>query len=187
MALHTRANFCRQLGISGAYLKVNIDRGKVFVNKKNQIDDENPFNIEFVNRVIANRDAKKEPIEEVKTKESKDTKTKYELETRKKELEVEHLDVQINIKRITEAKLKGEMIPILVVKEIIAQFAKHLVTEFDNVNDKVLTIIAQKTKMDNSGVSEFRGVIKDEINKAQKQAVDMAKRSMANVIKEMQE
>jgi hypothetical protein len=188
MAIHKRSDLCKQLNISQAYLKVNIDRGKIVLNKDGDIDDSDPFNIEFINKQIDKKNVvQKEPPPKASKKSTKETLSKYELETRKKQLEVDKLDVEVKIKLIQESKLKGEMLPAPMVKDIFAQHTKHLVSEFQNTMDKVLTRVTQLTKLDNSQVSEFREMITNEINQAQEKAVEISKKAVKNLIQDMTE
>jgi hypothetical protein len=165
---------------SGDYIDTELKPNKLFLEKKGV--NPNGEKILPIPQILNGREMQhREP-----NMEGFDTSS-YGLDAKKKKLEIDKLDVEVKIKRIQESKLKGEMLPAPMVKDIFAQHTKHLVSEFQNTMDKVLTRVTQLTKLDNSQVSEFREMITNEINQAQEKAVEISKKAVKNLIQDMTE
>jgi hypothetical protein len=52
MALHERIKFRKLCGVENGYIKNYIDRGKVIVREDGYIDDENPYNADFLRKQL---------------------------------------------------------------------------------------------------------------------------------------
>lgn len=203
MALHSRADLCKLLDISQAYFKVNLNRGKIILDKNGMIDDSKDENHDFIQKQIAKKNGEKAELrsetkktERIETQkavfeDSEPKKTeglsKYEMEQRQKQLQNEKLEEEIKKLRITIEKLEGEVIPTDLVKMIIVQQSKAAVTAFKNACDNILDEFAIKSKMSNEERSRLRGVITKETNAAIDEAIKLAKKETKNIADQFSE
>jgi hypothetical protein len=207
MSIITRVELAQHIGKPTNYLSVYIKRGKL-IEVDGKIDLENIVNKRFLARQTHKLEKlpqnitkavesfkheekeRKEIVTQKINKENQKTKKQmnvFALDEEKKQKEIEKLTVDIQIKELQFRKMEGELLPFEIVKELVSQMAKHLISEFDNATDNILTRISTQTKMSASLISECREFMKLENNLAQKKAMDLTKKSMEAVIKEMKE
>jgi hypothetical protein len=207
MSVITRIELAERLGKPTNYLSVYIKRGQL-IELDGKIDLDNVINQKFllkqnhlstlpprevsppIEKLKYTEDERKEIItHKVKTEKEKVKKQMsiFALDEEKKEKEIEKLAVDIQIKELQLRKMQGDLLPFEIVRELVSQLAKHLISEFDNATDKILTKISTQTKMSAALISESREFIKKENNLAQKKAVELTKKSIEVVVNEMKE
>jgi hypothetical protein len=161
MALHSRKSFCNLLSISQAYLKVNLDRGKIVLNKDNYIDDENPTNATFIQ--IRQNSNKKEEKELPKSKENDEKNetssgtSRYKIELEIKQKQRDKLIQEIELNRIKIEKLNGEVIPAEIIKPVFLQHNQHLLMSMKNADDEMLSIFGHKYSLALEDIAWIRG------------------------------
>lgn len=153
-------------------------KGEEFVKESLRIAEE--IDIEKNKRIIEIEERKK--LQEKKVKAQVNI---FSLEEEKKVKEIEKLAVDIELKNVQLSKLRGELLPYELVRDLIAQLSKNLITEFDNAADVMLTKISSIAKLQPSLVAETREFIKNANNLAQKKAVASTKKQLELVINEI--
>jgi hypothetical protein len=205
MAKLTRKEFQDLTGKSKNYVNSNIVRGKIII-ENNLIDTDNIVNIAFienVKRLKEGGNAKKEVLQvdkiereekpdvaerrEIQTKKAQSQLSIFNLQEQKTQKEVEKLSVDIQLKEVQLSKVRGELVPYDIVQELIAQFGKALVSEFDNAADLVLQKITNTAKLSPALVAESREFIKTANNAAQKKAKVSTLKQMEIIISSIKE
>jgi predicted transcriptional regulator len=200
MSKHSRADLCTLLGITQAYISVNIKRGKLILNDDGEIDDSKRENADFIKKrlgTVTNSETNEEvkeqiniPAANIQRPDSRSANnntqysSKYDLETTKKSLEIEKLKVDTRIQELKEEKIRAEVIPIVIVKNIFIQHSQNTITEFKNAVDNVLTVIAKQKSLNGNEVAEIRGQLVQIINIAVDKAVNTSKKNINNIVKE---
>ena len=157
----SRAEFMQLTGIHKAHLSTYIKRGKIILDPDGKtIDTENPANADFVKSQALKQKEKLQAVKEIvsipKTPEvvipplsppikvsskvkkvaEQTTISKYALELEKMQAE---LDKKIVDTRLAEQKLSillGNNIPIDLVKSIIAQLSKSMITNYKSFSEQ---------------------------------------------------
>jgi hypothetical protein len=205
MAKLTRKEFQDLTGKSKNYVNSNIVRGKIII-ENNLIDTDNIVNIAFienVKRLKEGGNVKKEVLQvdkiereekpdvaerrEIQTKKAQSQLSIFNLQEQKTQKEVEKLSVDIQLKEVQLSKVRGELVPYDIVQELIAQFGKALVSEFDNAADLVLQKITNTAKLSPALVAESREFIKTANNEAQKKAKVSTLKKMEIIISSIKE
>jgi len=177
----TKKEFQTLTGKSRNYVNTYIGRGKVII-ENDLIDTDNIINIAFIEncKLLNSGQEGTKPHQEItpqaeerrelQSKIAKSQLSKFTLQEQKTEKEVEKLALDIKLKEVQLSKVRGELVPYDVVQELIAQFGKSLVSEFDNAADLVLQKITNQAKLNPALVAESREFIKTANNAAQKKA-----------------
>lgn len=111
----------------------------------------------------------------------------YELEKRKKALDIEKITEEISLLQIRKEKQQGIVIPTELVKMIFAQHSKSIVSSFHNAADSFLIQIGKKKSLTREEMALFRGKLVDVINVAVEDSITESKAAIKNLIAEYAE
>lgn len=210
MGLHTRKQLSELLTLdwnnksNRDKIGMWVKRGSI-IEKDGLIDDTDPQNFYWIKK-----QQEKEPKETIKQDPQKEVPdsvdklpvvvadqkqkkikagapkdiTKYDLEVEFKELSIEKLKVDTRLQELKEDKIRGEVIPIEIVKTVFAQHSQNIITEFKNSVENIITIFAKKKSLNGNEVAEIRGQMVFSINTAVDKAVDSSKRNLNHIVKE---
>jgi hypothetical protein len=211
MGLHTRKQLSELLTLdwnnksNRDKIGMWVKRGSI-IEKDGLIDDTDPQNLYWIKK-----QQEKEPKESIKQDPQKEVPdsvdkppvavadhkqkkikagapvkdiTKYDLEVEFKELSIEKLKVDTRLQELKEDKIRGEVIPIEIVKTVFAQHSQNIITEFKNSVENILTIFAKKKSLNGNEVAEIRGQMVSTINLAVDKAVDSSKKNLTHIVKE---
>lgn len=203
MAIYTRSEICKKFDMPSNRLSTYIERGKVIKDENNMFDLEHPKNKAFYEKILSKRgnvSVDAEVIEpEVVTakvvsskkppKESKGTDgiSLFDLELKKKKVDIELKEAEIRLKNIEEQKKLGELIPVDIVKTMIMTQAQSQVTSFKDAMDLFLVRISAKKKLTLEETAELKGGLIELINKAIDTSVENSKKTMRKIIDELSE
>lgn len=175
--LLTKTEFAKLCGIQLNTLSVYITRKKVVCNGK-LIDPLNEINQLY----IANC---KRTTEKKRTSES--GQTLVELEKTLKELDRDKRKKEISLLTLKESKLKGELIPVHLVADLITVYAKSINDEFLQVNRQIINEISHRKRLSSTEQAEIKSQLTGILNKSISKAKDQTKKQMAKIINEYSE
>lgn len=194
MAIYTRSDFAKECGVSEAYIGVYIGRGKVVLTSDGQVDSKQRDNFDFLRKQLDKKKDKqvKETVisAHISTNTAKNNVLEqeevdgYDLSMRKKAIDIEKVEVDVRLAKLKEEKLRGELIPVEIVKGLFLQHSQSILTEFKNSVENFITVIAKRKELNINEVAEIRGEIVQAINTAVDKAVDASKKNVNNIIKE---
>jgi hypothetical protein len=194
MSLHKRKDFERIAGINSAFLTTYIKRGKIIVNEDGYIDDSVRENAEFLYSRIGESTEKHavitEPVKKTQASQvvlKADYRSKFDLETSKKALDIEKTAEEIEILKIKKQKLQGEVIPTELVKVIFKQHSASITTSFKNGIENLILELSKSKNMTRTEVAEIRFRMTDIINDAVTESIGMSKKMIKNIIAEYSE
>jgi len=194
MSLHKRKDFERIAGINSAFLTTYIKRGKIIVNEDGYIDDSVRENAEFLYSRIGESTEKRavitEPVKKTQSSQvvlKADYRSKFDLETSKKALDIEKTSEEIEILKIKKQKLQGEVIPTELVKVIFKQHSASITTSFKNGIENLILELSKSKNMTRTEVAEIRFRMTDIINEAVLESIGMSKKMIKNIIAEYSE
>lgn len=200
MALLTRGDLVKLLGLSHAYISVSIKDGRLIPTDDGKyIDDSVPLNELFIqkrkNKPVRKQIRKNSPkatktITKKKTNVSTPIKTTlpenttsgYNLDNRKKEAEIRFKESQIQLAELKASKLRGESIPTELVYNVISTLGQSFITNYKNGVSELLIQISHRVKMAPEIEAEFKGKINQIINKNHKDSIDEAKNKILAII-----
>ncbi|MBL4810402.1 MAG: hypothetical protein JKY43_10155 [Phycisphaerales bacterium] len=191
MPYYTQSEFAKLIGKSNAFVSTYIRRGKIIKSGK-VIDSSVRENSDMMKKfgVGDNVPASKKKSKEIVIEKPKRNKTitsapiisppvennggQYQLDLDKKEAELEFKLVSTRIKLIEESKLRGELIPVDLVSELIATMSRSIVTSYKDSMDLFLIEINHRAKISDKFAAELKGEMTSLINKAHDNAIDKA-------------
>lgn len=169
----TKTEFAEKAQIQLKHLSVYAKRGKIIISDNGKIDPTHEINKLF--------------IESQTYSDSMGQVGLSSLEKKKKSLDIEKIQEEIEILRVKKEKMHGIVIPTAMVSDLFSRHTKSLIVEFENSLDKILTQIGKKFKLTNQDISKYRGVIKEEINKAVEDAIEETKSGIHEIVDEFAE
>lgn len=206
MALLTKKEFAAKCGMETKKLSVYISRSKVIINENQMIDDQNPANIQFIEhshtmgqRVAPEKQPKERKPSSRKTtvKEKVDRKVdqdklekynkKFDLDSQKREVEIEKIQTDIEIQKIKRLRHAGKLVPTDMVKAVIAKYFKNVTIEYKQSVDTIVTIFAKKTKMHINDKAEMKTQLVRVINEAVENSINLTKKELGVIISESSE
>lgn len=210
MALITRIEFAKMCGMANNALAVYIKRRKLIV-EGNKVDTELDINVLFLSKynkgfvahenikqykdpieldpvvsptTIVEATARKTPLGFQQGHTNNKSPSLFNMDQTKKQLDIDKITVEIRLKLLDEAKKRGEIIPIDLIKVIISQQSQSIITSFkDNLED-IITIFGKSKGMNVNEIAEMRGSITKTLNIIVNKAVDNSKRNIKNIIDE---
>jgi hypothetical protein len=208
------ADLCRlKKDTARAYIASNIKRGKIILTKDGYIDDSNEANRDFLQRCLDKASATvdisiQESNQKLKTPEAAETEnvkqdtgshgakkerkrngpseggSKYELDLEKKELEIEKLKVDTRLQELKEEKIRGEVIPITLVKQLFSTHSQSIITSQKDGIEYLLISISKEAVLTGDQLAKLRGKMVEILNEATDKAIESTKRNMKSLINE---
>jgi hypothetical protein len=194
MSLHKPIDFARLCGVRRSTISVNIKRKNLVLNKNKMIDDSNPVNKIYMDRMLSKKG--KEPAKVSKENESTaelppasntPKKDLLSLDKEKKALDIKKIKEEIDLLKIKKAKQEGENIPTVVVKSAFSQHFKSVTTAFKNASNRLVTEISKRKGLTKKEQAEITGKLYFFINEAISEAIEDSKSSIDLIIQEYSE
>lgn len=180
MALYSRREFYELCGVSKAYLTNYIKRGKVILTG-NMVDDTIAENRTFMETRVNKGEKEQKPkppkFEDIPLDDEEKQELK-DLSLRKKILDTKKVEEEVTRLQLTNSKLRGEAIPVELVKNVIAQLSKSVISAFKDGADALLTEIAHSKKLSNAEHARLRGVLVDIVNGSTNNAIQIANKDI---------
>jgi hypothetical protein len=203
MALLTKQELAVRISKPTNYLSVYITRKKIILNENELFDDKNPTNVAFLVKMGALNSVKTDHIETVEAEEvpntAKLTKKKTNdsayneavmneaaLEKKKKELDIEKKQADIEAVKLKNAITKGELIPFGLMEPLISQNNQSITTAFKNAAYELLSTIEKKHDLSKEAKAEYNGLLVTTINDAIKKAQEQSIRALNTLIENYQ-
>lgn len=203
MICKNRKEFYELAGISKANMATYIARGVIVANAGGKFDTDDPINKHFldnrkskgltpgsVKMVPEKHAAVVEPVVErvpltAKTKKAVNTATvsKFDLELKKIEAELEKKYVDTDLARQKLATIMGGNIPIELVKEIIAQLSKSLLNNYKSYSDQLITQLCHENRISDADRAKMLTKNLSGLNAIHSKAVEDARVQMRNATK----
>lgn len=202
------SQFAEMVGVQGAYITMNVKRGKIYcVNKK--IDITHPTNIAFINNYRAKNEnkepkkteskpvkkttskklaAKKEPIiktdyQSTNTHPSTDNYDVVSLDNQKKQEEINKKKLEVEKLKLTNARLRGEMIPTELVKNLITNFSASIIKSYREGSDRLLMEISHMKRLTLEEDALMKGELIKIINDSHDVAINETMKSLESILK----
>lgn len=203
MAIYTRIEFAKKCGMPNNRLAIYISRGKVDLMDNGMVDMENHKNKSFYQKRISKTGVEVDDSEIIPTEpviivdepakkrtvnvKSSGNESLFELDLKKKRVDIELKEAEIRLKNIEEQKKLGELIPVDIVKTMMMTQAQSQVTSFKDAMDLFLVRISAKKKLTLEETAELKGGLIELINKAIDTSVENSKKTMRKIIDELSE
>jgi hypothetical protein len=200
MAFYPKKEWCELCGVTVGNLHNYINRGKTIMTADGMFDDSEPKNALFLKTRLELLSGKSNEVKEDKAEKAKEPKkstTKaepkakesgdgdsYSLERRLKKQELLKKEAETRLLNLKEEKLKGEHMPTEMVKSIVVQLSQSFITAFKDSMEDFITIVGKSKGMNVNEIAEYRGKLSKMINQASVKSVDIAKKSINNIVNE---
>lgn len=213
MPIFSRREFAEQCGVTPTYITQYIKRGKIKLDSNGNIDSSLPMNKDFMlaraSKPSKAKTPKKElpdkkkpkappsPKEKVKppnsnqpaagldwTPDEIEAMGKYQLEVQMKNLDLEKKEQEVEINKLKIQKLRGEVVPTDLVREVLKRHTKSLTTAFHQGADNFIMTITKISGMSREEMAGIRGELIEIVNKAVADAIDESKQEVDNIVNE---
>lgn len=200
MALFSKGEFAKLCGMKASAFSNAIARGKVKVNENGMIDDKEEVNASFFKTKLAEQ--RNKLAADTGDDEQEDTATDfvndkaqaiagpdtvgdaYALSKQQQQMQIKKLTEEVDILKIKKEKMQGEVIPTELVKMVIVQHSKSIVSEFYNASDSLLMKISKIKGLNRNEVAELRGELVGVINIAVNDSIVNSKKMIKNIVNE---
>lgn len=202
MTCYSRIDFARLCGVESRHLSNYIKRGKVVLTGE-LVDDKHPTNSSFLQKrrekilqIETVYEIEEKPQQALQTekkiniqpvipdKQPKQNLTQYQLEAEIKKADLAKKEVDTRIALLKEEKLMGVSIPTDLVKVVIANLSKSIISAFKDGADNFLIEISKRKSLSISEIAECRGELIKIINTSSTRAISESKRNVKSIINE---
>lgn len=191
MPILTKKEFADMIGWSTSQLSVYIKRGKVFIGDGDLINSDHEVNVLFLkkrlNKSGLSKDIAQKSIntddrtgiengtnEDIASYEESEKKLKY-LDTLKREYEISLLEIK-------QAKLKGEVVPSILLAPIILQHNHSLMNSMKNGGEELLRKVAKLSDLSAGDIATLKGDLVSILNQAINTAAQNTAAAIGKVI-----
>lgn len=198
MALRTKADTARYLGVSIQYITTNIARGKLVENKHQLIDDQHPINKVLIEKKL---DEKRNapPPEPERKKRGRKPKGFYDsvdttpepsidsslgLDAQKKQAEIIRISAATEKLKLEIQKIRGQSIPTELVQSVISSLGQAFQSAYKNGSTLLVMNIAHQTRMSPEQEAKFKTELIELINESHTNAINEAKKSIKQIIQQ---
>jgi hypothetical protein len=204
MALFTKKDFAALCGIKTNQLSVSISRGNVILSGE-LIDENDAKNANFLQRhrekvlkapAVTEPSPTKEnkkpanvalesdvpPITTGKTKPKKTGLSQYEIDLQIKRADLEKKEVDTRIALLKEEKMLGASIPTDLVKSVIGNLSKSMVSWFKDGADHFIIEISKRKSLTNEESAQLKGVLVEIINTSSSKAIAECRKNLKSII-----
>jgi hypothetical protein len=204
MALHSKKDFAALCGFSSRELSVYIKRGKVILSG-DYVDDSQAINKEFLEK----RQSKSEPVPLEKTlrmikpdpgiPEIPDTggdadddedsgldddgsESGYALNKKKLQKQIAKLEVDTRLQELKEEKMRGELIPVDLVKNLFRSHTQAIVTSMKDGIEELLINFSAEARLRGDQVANLRGKMTGVLNNGVDKSVLITQKAMRSIV-----
>jgi hypothetical protein len=204
MALHSKKDFASLCGFSTRDLAVYIKRNKVIMSG-DYVDDSHSVNKEFLEK----RRGKVEPAPPEKklrllkpdpgvldvpntgdeTDEGDgddgDVESGYQLNKKKLKKQIAKLEVDTRLQELKEEKLRGELIPVELVKNLFRSYTQSIVTANKDGIEELLINFSLEHRLKGDQLSTLRGKVVGILNSSVDKSVTVAQKNLQSLINQV--
>jgi hypothetical protein len=109
---------------------------------------------------------------------------RHDLDTIKKELEIEEKETSIAINKIKLDKLNGVVIPTELVMILFGQHSKSITTAFHQAAEKYIVLMGKNYGADKKAQARMRGDLIVVVNKAIEDSLEISRNGIKNIVDE---
>lgn len=193
MAFHTKSDFARIVGKESNWLSNYIRRKKVILSG-DFIDDTHPMNVEFLKKqqkrmgIYVEKVGKPQKVDhsDISPNIQKPNEEGYVfgIDEKLKQVELKKKKADLELVEEKLKKVKGETIPVDLVKSIFQQYGKSCSTAFHNEADNMLQELQKKFNISRSDMAFYRSRIIEITNEAIEESYNESKRSLKLLVDE---
>lgn len=202
MAIYTKIEYLKLCGLDTS-IKSNKDkfsqwlrRGNIELNDDNMVDDSNPKNRDwlFKQRDLANKPQDEEYVPEPTKKEAKPkpiispsdsgSENIYNIDKKIKAQQLEKLQVDTRLQLLKEEKIRGEVLPVDLIRSIFATHSQSILTSFKDSIEDILIDISKRCNMSSERLAKSRENMIHALNKAVDKSIDVSKRQIKSIVDE---
>jgi hypothetical protein len=200
MAIYEKIEFLKLCGLDTSVksnkdkFSVWISRGKIVLNKDGLVDDTIPQNRDWILRqqeVAGSNQKQHENIEVDQPKKVSRTSNidapedgTYNLDKKYKVKQIEKLNVDIRLGELKEEKLRGEVIPVDLVRNIFTTHSQSILTTFKDAVEAILIGVSKKCNMSDENLSQSRMLMIGALNGAVEKSVSITKGKLKAIVDE---
>lgn len=203
--ISSRPEFIELCGITQAYYSMYKKRGKIIESIGDDgeiyVDTDIPQNKDFLQKRVNQQPKQKEPKKEsgvvkkskpvmksvnspakdngeTNSGEHNDLGSRYALELRKLQAEIDQKEVLIELNKQKLATIVGNNVPISIVKEMFAQLAKQLLTGYNAYIEQEINNFCHKNKIYDSDRVKLLSKMTTGLNNTHSKSVNDARSTM---------
>lgn len=196
MAKFSRTEFAKKCGITLGNLSTYVGRGKVVVDVDNTIDDTNPINkkFQFERAINAEKKQLKSPTPpdgkkligvsipetEQSTVEKRTAKKISDITLQKEQADLDKKLLDIALARQKLDRETGKNIPVDIVKRIISEFSKSIITNYQTYSEQLISDICFEQKIQDQERLNYIANLTKAVNKLHDQSINSARITLKN-------
>jgi hypothetical protein len=205
MALHSKKDFAALCGMSTKALAVYINpkRGKVIMSG-DYIDDSHPVNKDFLEKRKGSVEPPAPKLHMLRpdpgadipnTGEDEDDDagigedgepdSGYQLNKKLLKKKIEKLDVDTRLQELKEEKMRGELIPVDLVKNLFRAHTQSIVTSMKDGIDELLINFSVEARLRGDQVAGLRGKIVGILNNGVDKSVIVTQKNMRSIVNQV--
>lgn len=203
MALYKLKEFAEVCGLKQNALSNAKARGKIIVNENRMVDTGNPANAVFLELYRAKSGAADDPSAALPVPKSAtadvDTGQKaadaapsgrqggelFKLDREKKAIDIEKAKQDLELSRIKEQKIRGELIPTALVRDAFTQLFGAFTVSFRQGSDNLITEWTQIAHLNRNQQADLRKRLVKIVNSSIDAGIDDAKNRLDAIVEGM--
>lgn len=203
MALHLKADFAKLCGLTTGNLTNYIKRGKVLMSG-DYVDDSVPINKDFLEKRKGSVPPPAPklhmirpdpgPVEIPNTGEDDDDsgfgedgegESGYLLDRKLLKKKIGKLEVDTRLQELKEEKMRGELIPVDLVKNLFRTHTQSIVTSMKDGIDELLINFSVEARLRGDQVAGLRGKIVGILNNGVDKSVVITQKNMRSIVNQV--
>lgn len=181
MALLTANQFAKKYGVQPITIRQNKARG-ILVTTKGLFNEANEVNKIYIAKRLAiigsPNEIEETPDSELKLDNPELAKKRLSMEALKEKKLKEEIEKLV----IGNQKMRGELVPIEMIKPLFIQYSKSMITAFQNATENVLVEFGHKHNLTLKEKAEIKKQIVDIINQATDAGAEDTKKSIKSIV-----
>jgi hypothetical protein len=130
---------------------------------------------EYILPVTKNKPAKPTPVVLEKKQQGQD---KFDLDLAKKKADIEKVHGEIRLQKLKEAKLRGEMVPIDLMRTTLEVHTRSIVTAMKDGMEDLLLQVSSEFRGSSEQLSRLRGIVITILNAQVDKSVEATKKQL---------
>lgn len=122
------------------------------------------------------------PLDYSPTDPSESNQGIYNIKIQKEQADLDKKLLDAERVRLVNAKMRGENVPTLMVKNLIAQLSKSFISNYKEAADRLLIEISHRKKLSVSEEAEMKGLLVKIINESHDRAINEADKQLETII-----
>ena len=179
MALLTTAQFAKKYNIKEVTVRQNKARGNL-VTSKGFYNESNEVNKLYIAKRLSEIGTPVEIDENIDVDIDNPEAAKKRLSMEK--LKEKKLEEEIEKLVIQNQKMRGELVPIEMIKPLFIQYSKSMITAFQNATENVIVEFGHKKNFSLKEKAEIKKQIVDIINQATDAGAEDTKKSIKSIV-----